>query len=179
MSFSDRLHAVDCYQQRHRRLSFMAAVIKKFDDDQAGQLAALIAYYGFFALFPLLLVFVTVLGFVLQGNTSAQNSVLHSTLGQYPIIGEELQHNIHSLKGNPVGLSIGVVGSLLAGLGITGAVQNAFSQVWHIPRKDRPDFLTWRLRGLWQLIVLGLLFIVSTGAAGYVTAPKTLNHPQG
>jgi uncharacterized BrkB/YihY/UPF0761 family membrane protein len=46
----------------------VSAVVKKFSDDQAGQLAALIAYYGFLSLFPLLLVMVTVLGFVLQGD---------------------------------------------------------------------------------------------------------------
>ena len=43
MSLTDRLHALDRTQQRHRRLSFAAAVVKKFGDDGAGQLAALIA----------------------------------------------------------------------------------------------------------------------------------------
>ena len=170
MSLSDRLQAIDRFQQRHRGLSFVAAVIKKFSDDGASQLAALIAYYGFFSLFPLLLVFVTVLGFVLQGNASAQESVLHSTLSQFPVIGNQLQSNVHSLKGSGVALAIGLIGSLLAGLGITGATQNAFNEVWYIPHKRRPNFLTWRLRGLGLLVVLGVLFIVSTAAAGYVSA---------
>ncbi len=170
MSVGDRLRRLDRYQQRKPGLGFIAAVIKKFGEDQAGQLAALISYYGFFSLFPLLLVFVTVLGFVLQGNPAAQQSVLHSTLRQFPIIGDELQRNIHSLKGSGVGLAIGLVGSLLAGLGITGAAQNAFNQVWHVPHKDRPNFLTSRLRGLGLLIVLGVLAIVSTAAAGLVTS---------
>jgi YihY family inner membrane protein len=170
MSMGERLRAIDHFQQRHRRLSFAAAVIKKFGDDGAGQLAALIAYYGFFALFPLLLVFVTVLGFVLEGNPSAQASVLHSTLSQFPIIGEQLEHNVHSLTGSPVGLAIGLVGSLLAGLGITGAAQNAFNHVWYVPRKDRPNFLAWRLRGLALIVALGILTILSTVVAGYVTA---------
>jgi uncharacterized BrkB/YihY/UPF0761 family membrane protein len=164
------LQSVDRFQQRRPRLSFLAAVVKKFSDDQAGQLAALIAYYGFFSLFPLLLVFVTILGFVLEGNPSAQESVLHSTLSQFPIIGNQLQNNVHSLKGSGIALAIGLVGSLLAGLGITGATQNAFNQLWYIPRKRRPNFLTWRLRGLALLIVLGVLSILSTAAAGLVTA---------
>ena len=75
MSIAERAKAVDRWQQDRPRISFVAAVFKKFSDDQASQLAALIAYYGFFSLFPLLLVFVTVLGFVLQGNPSAQESV--------------------------------------------------------------------------------------------------------
>jgi YihY family inner membrane protein len=170
MTFNERLCVLDSYQQRHRRLSFLAAVVKKFGEDRAAQLAALIAYYGFFALFPLLLVFVTVLGFVLQGNPSAQESVLHSTLSQFPIIGQQLQQNVHSLTGSPVGLAIGVVGSLLAGLGITGAAQNAFNEVWNVPHKDRPNFFTWRLRGLALLLTLGALTIISTAVAGWVAA---------
>ena len=170
MSITDRLHAIDRRQQDSRRLRFPAAVIKKFGDDQAGQLAALIAYYGFLSLFPLLLVFVTVLGFVLQGNASAQQSVLHSTLSQFPIIGTQLQKNVGSLHGNVFSLTIGLIGSLLAGLGITGATQNAFNQVWYVAHRDRPNFLKARLRGLGLLVVLGVLAIVSTVAAGFVTA---------
>jgi membrane protein len=170
MSLTDRLHALDRRQQASPRLSFLAAVIKKFGDDQAGQLAALIAYYGFFSLFPLLLVFVTVLGFVLQGDASAQSSVLHSTLSQFPIIGTQLQKNVGSLEGNGLSLAIGLIGSLLAGLGITGATQNAFNQVWYVSHRDRPNFLKARLRGLALLFVLGVLAIVSTVAAGFVTA---------
>ncbi len=170
MSLDDRLQALDRLQQRHPRISFPAAVIKKFGDDGAGQLAALIAYYGFVSLFPLLLVLVTVLGFVLEGDPKTQASVLHSTLSQFPIIGDQLESNVHSLKGSAGALAIGVVGLLLGGLGIVGATQNAFQQVWHIPRKRRPNFLSWRLRGIGLLAVLGVLLIVSTVAAGYVTA---------
>ena len=173
MSLSDALRALDRAQQRSRPLSFIAGVIKKFNDDEASRLAALISYYGFLSLFPLLLVFVTVLGFVLQDNPSAQNSVLHSTLSQFPIIGDELQRNVHSLKGSGLDLAIGLVASLLAGLGITGATQTAFNQVWHVPHKDRPNFLTSRLRGLGLLVVLGILAILSTVAAGFVASGGT------
>jgi inner membrane protein YhjD len=170
MSLNERLHAVDHRQQQVPGLRFIAAVFKKFSDDGASQLAALIAYYGFFALFPLLLVFVTVLGFVLQGNTSAQESVLHSTLSEFPVIGTQLQNNVHSLKGSGLALAVGIIGSLLAGLGITGATQSAFDQVWYIPHKRRPNFLTWRLRGLGLLAVLGLLSILSTVVTGFASS---------
>lgn len=170
MSLTDRLRAVDDLQQRHPRVSFPAAVVKKFGDDQASQLAALIAYYAFVSMFPLLLVFVTVLGFVLQGNPGAQESILDSTLSQFPIIGTQLQHNVHSLTGSTGALAIGLIGSLLGALGITGAAQNAFNQVWHVPRKDRPSFLSGRLRGLGTIAVLSLLSILSTLVSGAVAA---------
>ncbi len=173
MNVGERLRGIDRFQQRHHGVSFLAAVIKKFGDDEAGQLAALIAYYGFVSLFPLLLLLVTVLGFVLEGDRGTQESVLHSALGQFPVIGDQLQRNVHSLTGNPGALAIGLVGLLLGGLGVVGATQNAFNQVWHVPRKRRPNFLSWRLRGLGLLALLGLLLIVSTVAAGYVTAQTT------
>jgi YihY family inner membrane protein len=164
------LRAFDGYQQRSRRLGFVVAVVKRFDEDQGSQMGALIAYYGFFSLFPLLLVFVTLLGFVLDGNPSAQESVLHSTLSQFPIIGTQLQSNIHSLKGSFIALAIGIVGALFAGLGVTGATQSAFNNVWQIPRRRQLGFIAWRLRGLGLLGLLGVLSIISTVAAGYVTA---------
>jgi len=50
------LDAADRFQQRRAWLAVPVATLKKFQEDRAGSLAALIAYYGFVALFPLLLV---------------------------------------------------------------------------------------------------------------------------
>jgi YihY family inner membrane protein len=166
MTLTDRLHALDLRQQESPRMSFFAAVIKKFGDDQGGQLAALIAYYGFVSLFPLLLVLVTVLGFVLQGNPSQQQRILDGALGQFPLISDQLK--LHSLTGSSFALIVGVVGSLLAGMGITGATQTAFNRIWSVPFKHRPNFLIARMRGLGMLAILGTLSIVSTTAAGFV-----------
>jgi membrane protein len=165
MSLTDRLHALDRRQQ-HSPLAFLAAVVKKFSDDQAGQLAALIAYYGFVSLFPLLLVFVTILGFVLQGDPDLQKRILDGALGQFPLVSDQLK--LHSLNGSGPALVIGIVLSLLAGLGITGATQNAFNRIWSVPFKHRPNFLFARVRGLGMLAILGTLLIVSTTAAGFV-----------
>jgi YihY family inner membrane protein len=168
MSISDRLHELDRRQQRTPRVRFLAAVVKKFGDDQAGQLAALIAYYGFVSLFPLLLVLVTILGFVLQSDPDEQKKILDGALGQFPLVSDQLK--LHSLTGSGVGLAIGVVGSLLAGMGITGATQNAFNRIWNVPFKNRPNFLFAHLRGLGMLVILGTLSVVSTTAAGFVGA---------
>ncbi len=165
MNLTDRLHALD-HRQQQSRLAFLAAVVKKFADDQAGQLAALIAYYGFVSLFPLLLVLVTVLGFVLQGDPDEQKRILDGALGQFPLVSDQLK--LHSLSGSDSALVIGIVGSLLAGMGITGATQNAFNRIWNVPFKHRPNFLFVRLRGLGMLAILGTLFVVSTTAAGFV-----------
>jgi membrane protein len=157
----------DRFQQRHRSIGIPMAVVKKFGDDQGGSLAALVAYYAFFSLFPLLLVMVTILGFVLQGDPNAQHSIKNSVLGQFPIIGTQIQ--VSALRGRTLALVIGLGTSLLGGLGVTQAAQNAFDRVWAVPFKQRPDFLRKRLRGLMLLGFLGVLFIIATAASGLVT----------
>ena len=158
------VRALDRYQQTRKWLAIPLAVVKKFGDDQAGSLAALVAYYAFFSLFPLLLVMTTILGFVLQHNTGAQHSVENSVLAQFPVIGSEIK--FHSLTGSVASLVIGLITSLLGGLGVTGAAQNAFDRVWAVPFKHRPDFLKSRLRGLALIGALGVLFILSTVLSG-------------
>jgi YihY family inner membrane protein len=170
MSLSDQLSRVDRFQQRHRRVSFLAAVIKKFGDDQAGQLAALISYYAFVSIFPLLLVFVSVLGFVIHGDPVQQQKVLNGTLGQVPLLSNLITASHGKLNGSSAALGIGTVTAVLGGLGVTNAAQNAFNQIWHVPYKQRPDFLKARLRGLGLLVILGTLVIASTAAAGFATA---------
>jgi membrane protein len=161
------VRAFDSFQQRHRVLAFPVAVVKKFSDDQAGNLAALVAYYAFFSLFPLLLVFVTVLGFVLQGDPSARTAIEKSALSQFPIIGSQ---NFHALKGSTSALVVGIVGALWAGLGVTRAAQQAFDRIWAVPYKHRPNFIMTRLRGLMLLFVLGVLTIISTVVSGFPSA---------
>jgi YihY family inner membrane protein len=168
MSLNDALHTFDHRQQHTRGVRFVAAVYKKFTDDQAGQLAALVSYYAFVSIFPLLLVFVTILGFVLQGDPREQQKILDCALGQFPIVSDSLK--LHSLKGSAAALLIGVVGALLAGLGIMSAAQNAFNRIWAVPFKSRPNFLFVRLRGLGMVAILGTLTIVSTAAGGFVGA---------
>jgi membrane protein len=166
------LGRADQAQQGRRWLAFPFAVWKKFGDDQAGYLAALIAYYGFFSLFPLLLVFVTVMGVVLRSHPGLRDSVLHSTLAQFPVIGTEIR--VNSLHASGLALVIGIVGALWAGLGVTQAAQNAMNTVWHVPRTERPNFFVSRVRGLILLAVLGTITVAATVVSGLGTARGTL-----
>jgi membrane protein len=156
----------DRFQQRHRVLAVPLAVVRKFGQDQAGNLAALVAYYAFFSLFPLLLVFVTILGYVLQHNHPELLSVENSVRSNFPAVGKYLQFT--SLHGHLLALILGIVTSVWSGLGVTNAAQNALDTVWAVPFKARPDFLHSRLRGLVLLVTLGVLFLVATGASGVV-----------
>jgi YihY family inner membrane protein len=155
--------------QRRRWLAFPYAVFKKFGDDQAGNLAALISYYGFFSLFPLMLVLVTVLGMVLEGNTELQEAIQDSALANFPVIGEEISSNVKALEGTGLTLAIGISLALWAGLGVLRVMQTAMNAVWNVPYKHRPNFLKSLLRALIMLAVLGFITVASA-AAGSVGA---------
>jgi YihY family inner membrane protein len=159
---------VDAYQREHAWIGFPFAVVKKFGDDEAGKQAALIAYYAFFSLFPLMLVFVTVLGFFLGHNSHLQNQVEHSVLSRFPVIGDTIKFG--QLKGSGAALAVGAVGALWGGLGVVQAGQSAMDAVWHVPRKERPNFLKSRGRALLLLVVLGAGVLGSVVLTGLATA---------
>lgn len=158
------IRAFDRFQRRHPPLAIPVAVLRNLSDQGAGNGAVLIAYWAFFSIFPLLLLFSTILGFVLQGHPSVEHSLLHTALKQFPIIGSDLK----SLHGSGAGLSIGIIGTIWAGLGVTVAAQNAFNRVYAVPHYQQPNFLVSRLRGLKFLTVVGALQVISTAASGLV-----------
>ena len=162
--FGNRYSAFDRFQQRHRWLGFPLAVLQKYADDQGGYLAATITYYAFFAIFPLLLVLTTVLGFVLRGHRHLYQSIVDSALGQFPVIGPELR--LHALHGSTLALGLGLAAALWAGMGVFLASQNAMNHLWGVPFKRRPDFLRARGRALLLLLLLGGGTLATTILAG-------------
>jgi uncharacterized BrkB/YihY/UPF0761 family membrane protein len=80
--FEQRYVAIDRFQQRHAWLGLPLAVLQKYSDDQGAYLAATITYYGFFAIFPLMLVLTTALGFLLPGHHDLERSVVDSALSR-------------------------------------------------------------------------------------------------
>jgi membrane protein len=161
--------AFDRWQRRRPVAGFIVAVLKKFAGDRASSLAALIAYYAFFSLFPLLLVLVSVLGFVLEDNPSLQDDILDTALARIPVIGVQLRGDVQSLTGSGVALAVGLAGALWAGLGVTLALGRAFKEVWDVPRLEQPGGVRARLQGAALLGVLALALIAATASAGLAT----------
>ena len=165
--FGTRYSAFDRFQQRHRSLSFPLAVLQKYADDQAAYLAAAITYYGFFAIFPLLLVLTTVLGFILQRHPQVEQKIVNSALGQFPVIGPQLSRG--SLHGSVLALGLGLAAALWAGMGVFLASQNAMNHLWGVPFKRRPDLLRARGRALLLLLLLGGGALATTVLAALAT----------
>src|SRR5271165_2149949 len=149
------LHRVDQLQQQRPALAVGVATWKKFGDDQAGNLAALVAYYAFASIFPLLLVFVTVLDLVVRNNAKLREHLLDSAFGQYPVIGAELRMNVHGLSSTGPALVIGLVLTLYGARGIAVAIQNALNTVWGVPQFRRPGFPKSLLRSFGLIAVIG------------------------
>jgi YihY family inner membrane protein len=169
------LRAIDRFQQRHTVLGFPFGVLKKYGDDQGGKKAALLAYYGFLSLFPLLLVFLTLLGYALADNKQLQQEVIATLAKQFPVIGRQVERSVSTIKGSGVALAVGVLGILWGGLGITQSFQDAMNDIWNVPRRQRPNFW-WRLaRGLAALVlVAGEVLAATVLAQASIAGPGLL-----
>lgn len=162
-----QVRKLDSWQQRHRFPAFTFAIIKKFGDDQAGNLVALLTYYAFVATFPFLLALSGILGILLKGNLSLQASIQNSALAEFPIIGTQLssQVGVASLGHSGPALFIGIIGAILGGRGLGNALQNTLNTLWNVPKVVRPGFPSNHLRSFGLIGLLGAGTIVTTATA--------------
>ncbi len=157
------IEVVDRFQQGHRPAALTFAVIKKFGDDEGSALTALMTYYGFVGLFPLLLVFVTVVS-LLGAGSSFTRTLENSALAQFPILGDQLKTNVHAVRsGTLIGLVVGLGFALYGSLGLSQAAQRALAQIWNVPGVVRPALLARLGRSLTFLFVLAGDVLISTG----------------
>ncbi|WBQ04007.1 YihY/virulence factor BrkB family protein [Kribbella sp. CA-293567] len=159
---------VDSVQRRRRRLGFPLAVVYKFFDDQGSYLAVIVTYYAFVAIFPLLLISSSVLGFFLQGNEDLQKAVLESALKEFPIVGTQLA-TPQGLEGSTGAVIVGTLTAIYGIIGLGQAVQNAVNVTWGIPRNGRLNPFRGRLRSGALLTLAGvtvLSFATLTVLAG-------------
>lgn len=160
---------LDKVQRRHPRAAFPLGVVYKYADDFGGYLAALLTYYAFMSLFPLLLLASSVLGFVLRGNPQLQHDVLQSALAEFPVIGDQL-HRPGRLGGGTAGIVVGVIGALYGSLGAAQALQYTMNTAWSVPRNNRPNPLKARGRSLVLVAAGGLALLASTGLSAIGTS---------
>lgn len=157
--------SLDRWQRRTRPAAVAYAVVKKFSDDNANMLVVALAWYGFTSIFPLLLVVVTVLGFI--GAQSIGSGILH-TLHEFPVIGSSFNpENGNALHGSTLGLVVGLLGLLYGAQGVTQTAQQAMATIWNIPQIERPGFLPRLGRSLLGLLIIGGAFLINAFASTY------------
>jgi membrane protein len=168
------VRSVDCWQQRHPVVAFPVGVVKKFGDDEGGNLVALLTYYAFLATFPLLLAFTAVLGVALRKYPELHDKLINSAFAEFPIVGKEIheQLGVEKFSGTGLALTAGIVVAVLGGRGFAHALQNTLNTVWAVPKTDRPGFAPRYLRTFTVLLLLGLIVVV-TGAASTAAGAAT------
>jgi uncharacterized BrkB/YihY/UPF0761 family membrane protein len=159
---------VDGWQRRTRWAGVPYGTVKKFSDDNANLLVVSLAWYGFTAIFPLLLVVVTLFGFIGQ---RAVGSGIISTLHEFPVVGSSFNPASRSvLPGSAVGLVVGLLGLVYGAQGVTQTAQQAMATVWNIPQTQRSGFLPRLGRSLAGLLLIGGAFVLNAFLTGYATS---------
>lgn len=165
---------IDEAQKQRPALGFPLAVIKKFGDDQAGYKAALLAFYGFLSLFPLLLVLTTVLKMVLGHHAALRGRIIDGATTYFPVVGADLQHNIHSYSKTGLALAIGIVLTLYGARGVANAFRSSVDQVWLMPRSQRLGFPLTILNNFILIVVGGVGLIAASLLTGWSTTAGNL-----
>jgi uncharacterized BrkB/YihY/UPF0761 family membrane protein len=166
---SRRLESADRFQRSNRVAGPAYAVTKKFSDDNANLYVVALGWYGFTAIYPLLLVVITIFGFI--GAASLGTSVVH-TLHEFPVIGDQFNagNGGSSLHGSGIGLAIGLLTLIYGAQGVTQTAEQAMGAVWNVPRTERPRFAARLARSLGGLAIIGGAFLLNSVLASWATA---------
>ena len=163
------LARLDRWQQHHPVAAVAWAVQRKYSNDNASVLVVALGWYGFTAIYPLLLVITTVLGFV---GVRALGAGVVSTLHHFPVIGGQfsLAKGADTLHGSPIGLAVGLVGLIYGAQGVTQTAQASVNRAWNVPYADRPGYLPRLARSLGALGCVGSAFFANAFAGGVATS---------
>jgi uncharacterized BrkB/YihY/UPF0761 family membrane protein len=163
---------IDLVQRRHRLLAFPYAVFKRYGEDNGGWVGALISYYGFFSLFPLLVVFVTIATWVLGDRPDLLQRVLEALWSKLPFAAAGLQANVEEevqkLRANGWVMIISLLVVLWGAMGVVRVLQDAVNTIWGVARFRRPGFLPKIARSLAVLALLGF-GLAATGVVAGLT----------
>lgn len=160
----------DRLQRRHRLLAFGYAVIKKQGEDRAGYQAALLTYYGFLALFPLLMVATTLTNTLIGNDPELEETVISGITSYFPLLGDQLSSQVGSLNKSGFALVAGLAFAFYGARGVADAFQYGIQNIWQIPADMRDKFPKTIYKSFTIIIVGGLGFIVASICAGFVSS---------
>jgi YihY family inner membrane protein len=160
------MERVNRFQQRHSLTAIIFAVIKKYSEENAGRQAALLTYYSFLSLFPLLLVVTTLTDTFLIGHPYWQATIIRGVNRYFPLLGNQLAQHVHSLKQSGLALIVGLLFTIYGARGVANAFINSVQRLWHVPKNVQIGFLHSLVKSLTILVVGGIGFIVASILAG-------------
>ncbi len=163
MDFKSRLARLDAAQQNKPALAIPIATVKKFGEDKSSNLAAMMAFWAFFSIFPLMLATVTVLGYALPEEDKQR--VLEQISGYMPL----LDVPAGGLQGSLFALIFGVLAAIWSGSTVVRITQDAFNSVWEVPQVERPKIVEAVKRSLLAMCTIGVGLVASTFLIGFVS----------
>ena len=163
-----RIASVDAAQRKRRWTAVAVATAKKFSEDKSTNLASMVAFWAIFSIFPLFLVLVTLLGWLLPADT--KGNVLSNVANLLPLLDPG---TVQTLSGSWWALIIGMVSALWSGSAVIRTVQFSFNSVWEVPMAERPGLGEKLARSLWVLATVGLGLVAATVISGIVTGRNT------
>jgi membrane protein len=138
---------------KSRYFDHFSRALLRFWDVQGGRLAAAIAYYGFFAIFALLLIGYSIFGILLTNNTQL-----------FDIVRDFLAQNLPFLdvgailaSGRTVGI-VGIIGLTFTGIAWVEAIRSSQRLIWRVP--EQPGYVGVR-QALDLLVLIGLLLLLA------------------
>jgi membrane protein len=162
------LQKLDRAQKSSTPLSVAVATVKKFSEDQSANLAAMIAFWAFFSVFPLFLVLVTLLAIFLPA--SDKNSVLGHVAQMFPLLDPR---TVNGLSGAWWTIALGLATALWSGSGVVRTAQFAFNSVWGVPPSQQPGLAKQTLRSVWVLATIGAGLVLTTLLSGLVASSSS------
>lgn len=167
MNILDRsIQALDRFQQKHPFFSLPLAVVKRYGENDASYQAALITYYGFLSLFPMLLVFTSLVSMIARNNPALETRIMESVNSYFPVIGDQLARNIHASSKSGFALVIGLLLTFYGARGGIDAFRNALNHLWHIPKNKRVGFPASVAISALSMVIAGLGLTAAAALSG-------------
>jgi membrane protein len=156
------LGAVDRAQQSHPVIAFPVAVVKRYGDEKIGKQAALVTYYAFLSLFPLIMIFITLLSVVAANNPTLESKITQTVFQLFPALGNDLKSQVHTLKTSGLALVLQSLVVIYGARGLATILQETFNNIWSVAKEHRPGFWGDHLRSFAMMASVGFGIIVGT-----------------
>lgn len=161
---------MDTWQQRNRLAGLLYALVKKYGDDEAGYQGALITYYGFLSLFPLLVVAVSVIDMLTRHNLAQRDKLVSDIYSYFPALGDQIQTSIHATTNTGLPLLVGLLVTIYGARGVADAVRHSLNHIWEVPVTKRAGFPKSFLRNLLLIVGGGAGFLLAAVLSGFAAA---------
>lgn len=164
------LTKLDTFQRNVRFIAFTVAVIKKYAEDRTSYQAALLTYYGFLALFPLLLVATTLTSIFTTNHPEQQTEIIRSMTGYFPVLGRQLSEHIATIHKTGLALVVGIAFTLYGARGVADVFRLGVNHIWHEPDEALVGFPKSLIKNISLMTVGGLGLILTAIITGIASS---------